>query len=84
MSPVEIAGESNRKFRAKRANEHVKAFYSLINTLSAAIIITAFIAPTITKSYVALDLDARGWVAIGVGVHLFGQWVIWRYMKPEE
>ena len=79
-----MSDESDRKFRAKRANEHVKAVYSAVNTIAAFIIGTGFIAPIITKGPDRIDLDARGWIAVGFCVHLFGQWVIWRYMRPEE
>lgn len=72
------------KFRAKRGNEHVKAVYGLANTLAAAIALTAFIVPAISKGADNADLDAPGWLLIAFTIHLFGHFVIWRYMALYE
>ena len=79
-----MADDSDSKFRAKRTNEHVKSVYSAVNTIAAFVIGTGFIAPIITKGSERVDIDARGWVAVGFFIHLFGHFVIRRYMRPEE
>ena len=79
-----VSATKTRKFEAKRVNEHVKSFYAFANTLSAAIIVTAFIAPAITRGSSRVDLDAPGWVFVGILVHAVGQIAIRRYMKAEE
>lgn len=89
MRPNERGGvaamsEADRKFQAKRVNEHIKSVYAFLNTLATAVIITAFIIPAINKGSDNLELDARGWVLIGVSLHAFGHFMIWRYMKRED
>jgi hypothetical protein len=75
--------DPDQKFRAKRGNEHVKSVYNLVNTLAAAIIVTAFLVPYITTP-TKMDLDARGWVLIALALHGFGHFAIWRYMRRED
>ena len=73
-----------RKFNAKRVNEHVKSVYAFANTLAAAIIGAAYIIPSVTKGAAQVNLDAPGWVLIGLTLHGFGHLVIWRFMRRED
>jgi hypothetical protein len=73
-----------RKFSAKRVNEHVKSVYAFANTLAAAIIGAAYIIPSVTKGAAQVDLDAPGWVLIGLTLHGFGHFVIWRFLRRED
>ncbi|MFY9290864.1 MAG: hypothetical protein WAP03_09255 [Methylorubrum rhodinum] len=78
-----------RKFSAKRVNKHVKSVYAFANTLAAAIIGAAiigaaYIIPSVTKGAAQFDLDAPSWVLIGLTLHGFGHFVIWRFLRRED
>ncbi|GAB6844678.1 hypothetical protein HNR00_000319 [Methylorubrum rhodinum] len=73
-----------RKFSAKRVNEHVKSVYAFAYTLAAAIIGAAYIIASVTKGAAQVDLDAPGWVLIGLTLHGFGHFVIWRFLRRED
>ncbi len=73
-----------RRFTAKRINEHVKSIYAFANTLGAAVIGAAYIIPAVTRGADHVDLDAPGWVVIGLTLHGFGHLVVWRFMRRED
>lgn len=66
--PSDNRDDAARKFRAKRHNEHVKALYSLTNTLGAAILGAAYILPEIQGVKVIQEADRPTWVVIGLVV----------------
>ena len=88
MAEGDFAGSeqeaSERKFQAKRANEQLKLFASLMNTLAAAVIATAVIVPTIRAELTPTALYLPGWVLIGFFLHVLGQSALRFGMRRED
>ena len=76
--------DAQRKFRATRHNEQVKLFCSLLNTLAAAVIATAFIVPSIRSEASPNELDRPGWVLIGLALHVIASLIVRFVMRPED
>ena len=74
--------EAVRRFKAKRHNEQLKAFYGFMNALGAAVILTALIAPSILGTKIASEVDQPGWVFIGVVI--VGQVALRIAMRRED
>ena len=72
-----------RKLVAKRANERTKSIYAFANTLGAATITTAAIAPSINLQAGRIDLDTPTWIAFGLSLHIFG-WAMIRFFWESE
>jgi hypothetical protein len=70
---------SERKLRAKRANEHLKLVASFLNTLSLAVIGAAFVIPGVTSLQGVRWL----WIPIGIVLHLGGH-IPLRLLKSED
>lgn len=68
-----------RKYRAKRANEHFKLVASFLNTLSLAVLGAAFIVP----GMVSLEGVRWIWIPFGIFLHLVAHLVL-RLLKRED
>lgn len=76
MTPAE-------KFAAKSANEGLKTLAALLNNLAVGTVIAGFLSPWASGHpepwWAALAL-----FSIAALAHLSAQWIIRRFMKPEE
>ena len=77
-----IVGE-NRKFIAKRFNEHTKLLATLFNSLSIATFGAAFVVP-LAQGQAGFLKDGH-WILllVGIALHLAGQTAI-RFMRSED
>ncbi|RYC31859.1 hypothetical protein D3273_12095 [Lichenibacterium minor] len=75
MTPTE-------KLDAKVANEQLKLFANLLNTLAAPSLVGSLIAPTVAGALVNPYWSALV-AGLGVLLHLFG-WLVLGLFKPEQ
>lgn len=75
MTPIE-------KLDAKVANEQLKLFASLLNTLAASALVGSLVAPTIS-GVLATPFWSALVAGLGVLLHLFGCLVLGLF-KPEQ
>jgi hypothetical protein len=68
---------SERKLKARRANEHLKLMASFLNTLSLAVIGAAFVIPGVTS------LQGGIWIPAGLVLHLAAHLPL-RLLKSED
>ncbi|WP_267355269.1 MULTISPECIES: hypothetical protein [unclassified Methylobacterium] len=81
---VKTKTPADKKFRAKKINEHIKSAYSLFYTLSAAIIGGAFIIPLIKHEFELCEFDRFVWIGVGIGLHVFGHVIVYLGMQRED
>ncbi|HEX8417240.1 MAG TPA: hypothetical protein VF641_06500 [Methylobacterium sp.] len=78
-----MSAERDRKFQAKRFNEHAKLLATLFNSLSIATFAAAFVVPVVQGRY---DVMTDGhWILlfVGLALHLAAQAAI-RLMRRED
>ncbi|AWN45256.1 hypothetical protein DK419_02040 [Methylobacterium terrae] len=76
---------SDRKFAAKRFNEHVKALWGIANGLALALIVAAVVTAYIGKDAPQeMDADRIQWACIGVLLHVVGHVIIALFMQKED
>jgi len=78
MGETELTS-SERKLRAKRANERVKLAAGALNTLALAVVGAAFVIPGVTS----LANVRWAWIPVGVVLHILAH-IALGLMKSED
>lgn len=73
-----------RKFLAKRTNEWIKHFNSVLNTLSGGVLLAGVLVPFIQKPETVVTADTVQWCVIGLGFHILGHMITYLFWQSEE